>query len=66
MNSSNLPVGLICSGVLLVTYIILIYNIVLHLPNKLDTFIVLSWLFIPGIIGGGIFHLMDVTGKWDS
>ena len=43
-------------------YVFLNIFIVFQLPEKMDTFLVFSWVVLPGIIGGVIFQVMDTKG----
>lgn len=51
-------------GVLL--YIAAIVFFVLPLPQKLDTFLVVSWLFVPAIIGALIYIKIARSGGWSQ
>lgn len=57
-------IGLYCSLACVILYIFLNACIIAKLPIKLDTFILFSWLVVPGIIGGLVFYHMDKKGLW--
>lgn len=57
--------GLLCSMWGVAFWLLLIFGLILRLPVKLPTFILLSWPVLPGIICGVIFYRMDANGSWD-
>jgi len=62
LNKTN--VGLYWALVGLSFYTFLLVAIVFQLPQKIDTFIVFSWVVLPGVIGGTIFQFMDKKGMF--
>ncbi|MFK5951704.1 MAG: hypothetical protein QM498_01510 [Desulfobacterium sp.] len=60
----NKNLGLQCSIFASIFYILINVLLVFKLPEKLDTFLVFSWVTVPGIIGGLIFYRMDKKGLW--
>lgn len=66
MFKNDKNIGLYCAIAGLIFYLLLIIFVVLKLPNMLGTFIVFSWVCLPGIAAGIIFHIMDKRGKWDD
>lgn len=57
-------VGLYCSLIGTLFYILIIFGLIVKLPVKLPTFILLSWPILPGIVSGIIFYKMDICGSW--
>lgn len=45
-----------------VFYAFLNIFIVLQLPEKVDTFLIFSFVILPGVVGGLIFQMMDTKG----
>lgn len=45
-------------------YIAAIVFFVVPLPSKLDTFLVVSWVFAPAIVGALIYIKMERSGGW--
>ena len=66
MKEVNRNVGLYCALISGVVYLLLNIFLVFHLPKVLDTFLVFSWVFVPGIIGSVIFYVQDKKGAWDK
>jgi hypothetical protein len=60
----NKNFGLYCSLACVIVYIFLNVYVIAKLPIKLDTFLLFSWLVVPGIIGGLVFYHMDKNGLW--
>ena len=48
----------------IVTWAFVIYKIIMNIPVKTGTFILLSWPILPGIVCGYIFYLMDKNDLW--
>ena len=61
----NKNVGLYCAAASFCVWLVIIFLVVAKLPVKIDTFILLSWPVLPGVIGGYIFYKMDKNGSWD-
>lgn len=66
MKQVNRNVGLYCAVGSALVYLLLNIFLVFRLPKILDTFLVFSWVFVPGIIGSLIFYVMDKKGRWDE
>lgn len=66
MKEMNRNVGLYCALISGLVYVLLNIFLVFRLPKVLDTFLVFSWVFVPGIIGSLIFYVMDKKGSWDG
>lgn len=66
MKEMNRNVGLYCALISGLVFVLLNVFLVFKLPNVLDTFLVFSWVFVPGIVGSVIFYVMDKKGKWDG
>lgn len=47
-------------------YIAAIVFFVLPLPEKLDTFLVVSWVFAPVVVGGLIYARIERSGGWSQ
>lgn len=58
--------GEIAAIVGVVLYIAAIVFFVLPLSEKLDTFLVVSWLFVPAIVGALIYIKIERSGGWDQ
>lgn len=66
MIKNDKNIGLYCAVAGLIFYLFLIFFVVLKLPKMLGTFLVFSWVCLPGIAAGIIFHIFDKSGKWDE
>lgn len=62
----NKNTGLYCALFSLFLYALLVVFVILRLPVKMDTFVLLSWPIVPGIIGSFIFYRMDQNGSWEK
>lgn len=62
MNANKL--GLYCSSFGIAFWLILVFGLIIKLPIKLPTLILLSWPILPGIIGGFIFYNLDKSDSW--
>lgn len=58
--------GYITAIVATVLYVAALVFIVLPLPRKLDTFLVMSWLFVPAIVGAVIYIKISRSGGWSK
>lgn len=58
--------GEITAAVGTLLYIAAIVFFVLPLPSKLDTFLVVSWVFAPVIVGGLIYAKIERSGGWSQ
>lgn len=47
-----------------VLYLLVLILIVAPLPQKLDTFLVASWVFLPAVIGSLIYIRIEKEGRW--
>lgn len=56
--------GLMASVSGAVLYAAAIVFFVLPLEQKLDTFLVVSYLFVPAIIGGLLYNRIERAGGW--
>lgn len=56
--------GLYCSFASLLVWATVTIMIVMKLPVKIDTFIMLSWVTVPGVVGGLIFYRLDKNNRW--
>lgn len=59
----NKNIGVICSVASFFVWLTVMLVIVVKLPIKQDTIIMLSWPTVPGIIGGMIFQKKDRKGE---
>lgn len=66
MKEMNRNVGLYCALLSGLIYVLLNIFLVFRLPKVLDTFLIFSWVFVPGIIGSLVFYFMDKRGAWDE
>ena len=66
MKEMNRNVGLYCALTCGLIYVLLNIFLVFRLPKVLDTFLIFSWVFVPGIIGSLVFYFMDKRGSWDE
>lgn len=58
--------GEITLAVAVLLYIAAIVFFVLPLPSKLDTFLVVSWVFAPAVVGALIYIKMERSGSWSQ
>ena len=58
--------GVISLIVSIILYILAIIFFVSPLPYKMDTFIIVSWLFVPGIVGSVIYIYILKANRWGS
>jgi uncharacterized membrane protein HdeD (DUF308 family) len=58
--------GEITAIVGVVLYVAAIVFFVLPLSRKLDTFLVISWLFVPAIVGALIYMKIERSGGWSQ
>lgn len=57
-------IGLICALASFVIWAGVMVVIVMRLPVKMDTMILLSWPVLPGIVGGLVFQKKDRENDW--
>lgn len=62
----NCKTGLYCVVASLAVWFLIMLVIVLKLPVKSDTVVMLSWPTLPGLVGGWIFYRMDKKGEWGT
>ncbi len=62
----NCKTGLYCVFASLAVWLLIITVIVLKLPVKMDTVVMLSWPTLPGVLGGWVFYRMDKNGEWGT
>lgn len=56
--------GLLAAGCAVVLYAAATVFFVLPLAHKLDTFLIVSYLFVPAIVGGLVYDRIDRSGGW--
>ena len=57
----------IATGILsVVLYVLAVVFFVWPLSERLDTFLVLSWVFMPAIIGSFVYHRLANKGGFDQ
>lgn len=66
MLKKDRNIGLYCSLIGILFYIFINIYVVFNLPKVLDTFVVFSWVCLPGIAAGIIFQFMDKKNMWDD
>lgn len=57
-------IGIICALASFLIWAFIVVVIVTKLPVKADTFILLSWPVLPGIVGGLAFQKKDREKSW--
>lgn len=62
MKKSKL--GLYCSAFGIMFWLFIVLGLVIKLPVKTPTLILLSWPILPGIICGYVFYKMDEKDCW--
>lgn len=62
MKKSKL--GLYCSAFGTAFWLFVVFGLVMKLPVKTPTLLLLSWPILPGIICGYVFYKMDEKGCW--
>ena len=65
-NKINKNLGLYCLAGASALYVFYVLKIVMSLPVKIDTLLLLSWPTLPGVIGSYIFYKMDKNGSWKN
>lgn len=58
--------GMIAAAMGTLLYIAAIVFFVWPLTQKLDTFLIVSYLFIPSIVGGFIYDRIERAGGWSK
>lgn len=58
--------GVVVAVVGALLFFITIIVFVAPLPDKLDTALVVAWLFVPGIVGGLIYAKMERDHSFDE
>lgn len=62
--NANKKIGLYCMVASILVEMFVVMKIVINIPVKLDTLLLLSWPILPGVAGGYLFYLMDRDNKW--
>lgn len=65
-NESRDHFGIICLLLSIVLYVFAIIFFVSPLPRKADTFIVVTWLFGPAIVGSILYIRNLAANRWGS
>lgn len=58
-------IGLCCALASAAIWLAIMLLVVVRLPVKIDTFLMLSWPVLPGVVGGLLFQKKDREGSWD-
>lgn len=61
-DSFGIATGILSSLI----YVFAVIFFVFPLSERLDTFLVLSWVFVPAIIGSIVYHRLANRGSFDS
>ena len=58
--------GIVAAAVGTLLYVAAIVFFVWPLTQKLDTFLIVSYLFVPAIVGGLIYDRIERAGGWSK
>lgn len=57
--------GLVAAAVGALLYVAATIFFVLPLSQQLDTFLIVSFLFVPAVVGGFVYDRIERRGGWD-
>lgn len=57
--------GLVAAAAGALLYVAAIVFFVLPLSQRLDTFLIVSFLFVPAVVGGLLYNRIEGRGGWD-
>lgn len=58
--------GIVTGSLSGLIYLFAVFFFVMPLSERLDTFLVVSWVFVPAIIGSFVYHRLANRGSFDQ